>query len=75
MLTVVSGKKSAYHKLSYDEEKNVMEKEVEGVQAIRTFLFLMAPLLGLTRQDVEEDEHVKNCLSKSLQKGALKKTI
>ena len=62
MLTVVSGKKSAYYKLSYDEEKNVIEKEVESIQAIRTFLFLIDPLFGLTRQDVEEDEHVKKLL-------------
>ena len=56
------GEKSAYYKFYYDEEKNIIEKEVEGVQAIRIFLFLMAPLLGLTQQDIEENEYLKQLL-------------
>ena len=57
-----NGKQSAYYEFTYDEEETIVAKKSEGASIIRTLIFLLAPILRVTNQEIAENEEIKKLL-------------
>ena len=50
-----NGKRSASYTITYNEKEEVTAKESDGFSVVRVFSYILAPFLGFTKDEIDEE--------------------
>ena len=50
-----NSKKSAKYIITYNEKEEIVSKESDGLSVVRIFSYILAPILGFTKDEIDEE--------------------